>query len=133
VSGTLEQSDGADVMYLDGFTNRDNEPLPLIIRKGDGGYNYATTDLACVIDRVERIGAQKMWYVVGAPQAQHLQMVEAAAKKAGWLPANVEMQHVAFGNVLGADKKMLKSRSGDSVKLSALLEEAVERASRAVE
>jgi arginyl-tRNA synthetase len=133
VSGALEQSDGADVMYLDGFTNRDNEPLPLIIRKGDGGYNYATTDLACVIDRVERIGAQKMWYVVGAPQAQHLQMVEAAAKKAGWLPANVEMQHVSFGNVLGADKKMLKSRSGDSVKLSALLEEAVERASRAVE
>jgi arginyl-tRNA synthetase len=132
VSGALEQSDGADVMYLDGFTNRDNEPLPLIIRKGDGGYNYATTDLACVIDRVERIGAQKMWYVVGAPQAQHLQMVEAAAKKAGWLPANVEMQHVAFGNVLGADKKMLKSRAGDTVKLAALLDEAVERAATAV-
>ena len=128
----LVQSDGADVMFLDGFTNRDNEALPLIIRKGDGGYNYATSDLACVIDRVERIGADAMWYVVGAPQAQHLQMVEAAARLAGWLPDRVEMQHVAFGNVLGSDKKMLKSRSGDSVKLSALLDEAVERATAAV-
>ena len=130
--GHLQQSDGADVMFLDGFTNRDNEPLPLIIRKGDGGYNYATTDLACVIDRVERLGANRMWYVVGAPQAQHLQMVEAATRAAGWLPTNVEMRHVAFGNVLGSDRKMLKSRSGDSVKLSALLDEAVERATAAV-
>ncbi|MBU6226106.1 MAG: arginine--tRNA ligase [Acidobacteria bacterium] len=130
--GHLQQSDGADVMFLDGFTNRDNEPLPLIIRKGDGGYNYATTDLACVIDRVERLGANRMWYVVGAPQAQHLQMVEAATRAAGWLPPTVEMRHVAFGNVLGPDRKMLKSRSGDSVKLSALLDEAVERATAAV-
>jgi arginyl-tRNA synthetase len=73
-----------------------------------------------------------MWYVVGAPQAQHLQMVEAAARTAGWLPGEVEMRHVAFGNVLGSDKKMLKSRSGDSVKLSSLLDEAVERAAAAV-
>ena len=130
--GHLQQSDGADVIFLDGFTNRDNEPLPLIIRKGDGGYNYATTDLACVIDRVERLGANRMWYVVGAPQAQHLQMIEAATRAAGWLPESVEMRHVAFGNVLGSDKKMLKSRSGDSVKLSALLDEAVERATTAV-
>ena len=131
-SSHIVQSDGADVMFLDGFTNRDNEPLPLIIRKGDGGYNYATSDLACVIDRVERIGADAMWYVVGAPQAQHLQMVEAASRVVGWLPERVDMQHVAFGNVLGSDKKMLKSRSGDSVKLSALLDEAVERATLAV-
>ncbi|MFZ9697243.1 MAG: arginine--tRNA ligase [Ilumatobacteraceae bacterium] len=130
--GLLQQSDGADVMFLDGFKNRDNEPLPLIIRKGDGGYNYATTDLACVIDRVERLSANRMWYVVGAPQAQHLQMVETATRAAGWLPSTVEMRHVAFGNVLGSDKKMLKSRSGDSVKLSALLDEAVERATAAV-
>jgi arginyl-tRNA synthetase len=131
-AGRLQSSDGADVMFLDGFTNRENEPLPLIIRKGDGGYNYATTDLACVIDRVERLRANRMWYVVGAPQAQHLQMVEAATRAAGWLPENVEMRHVAFGNVLGSDKKMLKSRSGDSVKLSSLLDEAVERATTAV-
>jgi arginyl-tRNA synthetase len=132
-SGLLQRSEGADVMFLDGFTNRDNEPLPLIIRKGDGGYNYATSDLACVIDRVERVGADAMWYVVGAPQAQHLQMVEAAARKAGWLPDQIEMLHVSFGNVLGSDRKMLKSRSGDTVKLSALLDEATERAAAAVQ
>ena len=131
-SGHLRESDGASVMFLEGFTNRDNEPLPLIIRKADGGYNYATSDLACVIDRVERLAADRMWYVVGAPQAQHLQMVEAAARAAGWLPDAVEMRHVGFGNVLGSDKKMLKSRSGDTVKLSALLDEAIERAAAAV-
>jgi arginyl-tRNA synthetase len=128
----LETSDGADVVFADGFTNRDNEPLPLIIRKGDGGYNYATTDLACVIDRVERIGAQSLLYVVGAPQAQHLQMVEAVARKAGWLPEGFIMNHVSFGSVLGADRKMLKSRSGETVKLAALLDEAVERADSAI-
>ncbi len=125
----LEESDGADVVFVDGFTNRDNEPLPLIIRKGDGGYNYATSDLACVIDRVERLGARSLLYVVGAPQAQHLQMVEAVARKAGWLPDGFIMNHVSFGSVLGADRKMLKSRSGgETVKLNALLDEAVERA-----
>lgn len=128
----IEISDGAEVVFADGFTNRDNEPLPLIIRKGDGGYNYATTDLACIIDRVERIGAQSLLYVVGAPQAQHLQMVEAVARKAGWLPDGFTMTHVAFGSVLGADRKILKSRSGETVKLAALLTEAVERADLAV-
>ncbi|MEY3806102.1 MAG: arginyl-tRNA synthetase [Actinomycetota bacterium] len=130
--GLLQVSDGADVVFPEGFTNRDNDPLPLIIRKGDGGYNYATTDLACVIDRVERIGARSMLYVVGAPQAQHLQMVEAVARKAGWLPEGFSMNHVSFGSVLGADRKMLKSRSGDTVKLAALLDEAVERADQAI-
>ena len=131
-AGLLETSDGAEVVFPDGFTNRENEPLPLIIRKGDGGYNYATTDLACVIDRVERIGAQSLLYVVGAPQAQHLQMVEAVARKAGWLPEGFIMNHVSFGSVLGADRKMLKSRSGETVKLAALLDEAVERADAAI-
>ena len=131
-AGLLETSDGAEVVFPDGFTNRENEPLPLIIRKGDGGYNYATTDLACVIDRVERLGAQSLLYVVGAPQAQHLQMVEAVARKAGWLPEGFIMNHVSFGSVLGADRKMLKSRSGETVKLAALLDEAVERADAAI-
>jgi arginyl-tRNA synthetase len=131
-AGLLETSDGAEVVFPDGFTNRDNEPLPLIIRKGDGGYNYATTDLACVIDRVERLGAQSLLYVVGAPQAQHLQMVEAVARKAGWVPDGFIMNHVSFGSVLGADRKMLKSRSGETVKLAALLDEAVERADAAI-
>jgi arginyl-tRNA synthetase len=130
--GLLVESDGAEVVFVDGFTNRDNEPLPLIIRKGDGGYNYATSDLACVIDRVERLGAKSMLYVVGAPQAQHLQMVEAVARQAGWLPEGYSMNHVSFGSVLGPDRKILKSRAGETVKLTALLDEAVERAEAAV-
>ena len=130
--GLLTNSDGADVVFPEGFTNRENQPLPLIIRKTDGGYNYATSDLACVIDRVERLDSSLLLYVVGAPQAQHLQMVSAVAKQAGWLQAPREMVHVAFGNVLGADRKMLKTRSGDTIKLDALLTEAVERAAAAV-
>ncbi len=130
--GMMTKSDGADVVFPEGFTNRENQPLPLIIRKTDGGYNYATSDLACVIDRVERIEAELLLYVVGAPQAQHLQMIAAVATQAGWLKAPREMVHVSFGNVLGADKKMLKTRSGDTVKLDALLTEAVERAAKAV-
>jgi arginyl-tRNA synthetase len=128
----LVTSDGAEVVFVDGFVNRDNEPLPLIIRKTDGGYNYATSDLACVIDRVERLGATVILYIVGAPQAQHLEMVGVVSRKAGWVPETTQMVHVAFGNVLGADRKILKSRSGEVVKLDALLTEAVERAKDAV-
>ena len=124
----LEESDGASVVFPPGFTNRDGEPLPLIIRARTGGFNYATSDLTCVIDRVERLGADLMLYVVGAPQQQHLDMVFAVARMAGWLPDGVEAVHVAFGNVLGEDRKMLRSRSGDSVKLVDLLDEAIERA-----
>ena len=132
IAGILETNDGADVVFPPGFTNRDNEPLPMIVRKGDGGYGYAATDLATVIDRVERQGITSMLYVVGAPQAQHLQMVDAVARMAGWIDDSVEFNHVAFGSVLGADRKILKSRSGESIKLAALLDEAVERASAAI-
>ena len=128
----LVTSDGAEVVFPEGFVNRENEPLPLIIRKTDGGYNYATSDLACVIDRVERIGANVVLYVVGAPQAQHLEIVAAVSRMAGWVPEGTELTHVAFGNVLGADRKILKSRSGEVVKLDALLTESVERAAVAV-
>lgn len=131
-AGVLEVNDGAEVVFADGFTNRDNEPLPLIIRKGDGGYNYATTDLACVIDHVERVGAKASYYVVGAPQAQHFQMIEAVSRKAGFLPDDCTLNHIQFGSVLGADRKMFKSRSGDNVKLAELLDEAIERAAAAV-
>lgn len=131
-SGLLTTDDGAEVVFVDGYANRDNEPLPLIIRKADGGYNYAASDLACVIDRVERIGADRLLYVVGAPQAQHLAMVRDVAVLAGWLSEPARMEHVAFGSVLGEDRKMLKSRAGSAVKLDALLAEAVERALAAV-
>ena len=130
--GLLEQSDGADVVFPPGFSNRDGDPLPLIVQKGAGGFNYATSDLACVIDRVERLDADLMLYVIGAPQRQHLEMVFAVAEMAGWLAPPREAVHVAFGNVLGDDRKMLKSRSGEPMKFVELLDEAVERASVAV-
>ncbi|MGE0308126.1 MAG: arginine--tRNA ligase [Acidimicrobiia bacterium] len=130
--GLLTESDGADVVFPPGYTNREGEPLPLIIRKRDGGYNYATTDLATIIDRRERLGADRSLYVVGAPQAQHLQMVFAVAAQAGWLPDPSSCVHVAFGSVLGADGRMLRSRSGESVKLVELLTEAIDRATEAV-
>jgi arginyl-tRNA synthetase len=128
----LQRDDEAEVVFPHGFTNRENQPLPLIIRKKDGGYNYATSDLACVIDRVEKIGASLLVYVVGAPQAQHLAMVESVAQSAGWLHSPARMVHVAFGSVLGSDRKMLRSRSGEAVKLVELLEEAVQRADASI-
>ncbi len=126
-AGLLTESDGADVVFVPGFTNRDGDPLPLIVRKGNGGFNYATSDLACVIDRIERRGATLLLYVVGAPQAQHFDMVWQVCQMAGWLKDPVRCVHVAFGNVLGADGKMFKTRSGDTVKLVDLLDEAIER------
>ena len=131
-AGLLTESDGADVVFPPGFTNRDGDPLPLIVQKGAGGFNYATSDLACVIDRVERLDADLMLYVIGAPQQQHLQMVFAVAEMAGWLRPPREAVHVAFGNVLGTDRKILKSRSGEPMKFAALLDEAIERAADAV-
>jgi len=101
------------------------------VRKSDGGYGYAATDLAAIRDRVDRVGATLILYVVGAPQSQHLEMCFAVARLAGWLPDDVEAVHVAFGNVLGPDHKMLKSRAGTTVKLVELLDEAVERAAAA--
>ncbi len=131
-AGLLEDSEGAKVVFPSGFTNRDNEPLPLIVRSSAGAFMYATSDLACVLDRVERLEADLLLYVIGAPQAQHLQMVFEVSKMAGWLAPPAEAVHVAFGSVLGPDRKMLRSRSGESVKLIDLLDEAVERAAAAV-
>lgn len=131
-AGLVVDSDGARVVFPPGFQNRDGEPLPLIIQARTGGFNYATSDLTCIIDRIERLGADLLLYVVGAPQQQHLQMVFEVARMAGWLEPPAEAVHVAFGNVLGTDRKMLRSRSGDAVKLVELLDEAVDRAATAV-
>jgi arginyl-tRNA synthetase len=130
--GLLVEDDGALCVFPPGFTNRDGDPLPLIVRKSDGGFGYAATDLAAIRDRVDRLGATRILYVVGAPQAQHLQMCVAVARLAGWLPEGARAEHVAFGSVLGADRKMFKTRSGDSVKLVDLLDEAVGRATVAL-
>jgi arginyl-tRNA synthetase len=130
--GLLVESNGALCVFPEGFLHRDGEPFPLIIQKSDEGFGYAATDLAAIRDRVSRLGANRILYVVGAPQAQHFEMCFAVARLAGWLPASVEVEHVAFGNVLGADHKMLRTRSGETVKLIELLDEAVERALAAV-
>jgi arginyl-tRNA synthetase len=115
-------------VFPQGFTNRDGEPLPLIVRKQDGGYGYAATDLAALRFRTQTLRGTRLLYVVGTPQSQHLAMVFATGQLAGWLTPPTRAEHVAFGSVLGDDKKMLKTRSGESVLLAALLDEAVERA-----
>src|SRR6185369_12350314 len=134
VAAELEQrgiatiDDGALCVFVPGFTNREGEPLPLIVRKQDGGFGYAATDLAALRYRTQTLHGTRLLYVVGAPQAQHFAMVFAVGELAGWLKPPVRAEHVAFGAVLGADKKMLKTRAGDTVLLVSLLDEAVERA-----
>jgi arginyl-tRNA synthetase len=130
--GLLVVDDGAKCVFPPGFTNRDGDPLPLIVQKSDGGYGYATSDLAAIRHRVRDLGAKRILYVVGAPQAQHFSMCFAVAKMAGWLTDDVAAVHVSFGNVLGADHRMLATRSGQSVKLVDLLDEAVVRAKQAM-
>jgi arginyl-tRNA synthetase len=131
-AGLLVESDGAQCVFPPGYTNREGLPLPLIIQKSDGGYTYGASDLAALRDRFGRVGADLALYVVGMPQAQHLSMCFAVADAVGWLPSPSAAVHVGFGSVLGEDRKMFKSRSGESVKLVDLLDEAIARAAAAV-
>lgn len=137
VCETLEQkgiavvSDGALCIFLDGFTGRDDKPVPLIIRKSDGGYGYPTTDLATIRRRSLKFKSDRALYVVGAPQNLHFRMVWAAADKAGWVQGT-EPIHVQIGNVVGPDGKILKTRSGDLVSLQSLVDAALERAASVV-
>ena len=126
--GLLVEDHGAQCVFPEGFTNRQGDPLPLIVRKSDGGYGYPATDLACIRDRTERRGATTLIYVVGAEQALHLRLVFAVATLAGYLPATSAAVHVGFGLILGAGGKKLASRSGDSERLIDLLTEGVSRA-----
>lgn len=123
----LEESEGAKCVFLDGFTNKEGDPLPLIVQKSDGGFNYATTDLAALKYRVKEDEADRIIYVTDSGQANHFAGVFQVARKAGILPDEVEVVHVPFGLVLGKDGKRLKTRSGETVKLKDLLYEAVER------
>ncbi|MGI8752732.1 MAG: arginine--tRNA ligase [Acidimicrobiales bacterium] len=131
-AGLLVISDGARCVFPEGFTNRDGEPLPLIVQKSDGGFGYAATDLATVRDRFARLHADIALNVVGAPQAQHFAMCFAVARAVGWIPDGAEAEHVPFGNMLGSDRKMFRSRVGDTVKLSELVDEAMARAAAAI-
>ena len=130
--GIAVVDDGALCVFPPGFVGREGEPLPLIVRKKDGGFGYGATDLAALRFRHETLGGTRLLYVVGTTQQQHLAMVFEVAKLAGWLAPPVRAEHVGFGSVLGDDRKMLKSRSGENVKLIELLDEAVERALAAV-
>jgi arginyl-tRNA synthetase len=130
--GLLVEDDGALCVFPEGFENRAGEPLPLIVRKSDGGYGYPATDLAAVRDRTGRIGATRLLYVVAAEQTLHFRLVFAAAELAGYLPPGVEAVHVSFGFVLGADGKKMASRAGESERLIDLLSEGIERAETAL-
>jgi arginyl-tRNA synthetase len=126
--GIAVYSDGALVAFPPGFTGREGRPLPLIIRKTDGGYNYSTTDLATIRYRVDELGCDRAIYVVGSDQTLHFQMVFAVAIQAGWIPPGAVFEHAQIGLVLGTDGNRLRTRSGDNVQLSDLLAEAVDRA-----
>lgn len=129
--GMITISDGAKCVYLEGFAGREGEPLPMIIQKSDGGYNYDTTDMAALRQRIEVEEADRIIYVVDAGQSLHFQMLFKAAEKAGYLnPKKVEVNHVAFGVVLGSDGKKFKTRSGETEKLIDLLYESVSHAKK---
>jgi arginyl-tRNA synthetase len=127
-SGLLVENQGAKCVFLEGFTNREGEPLPLIVQKSDGGYNYATTDLASLRYRIQQDEAKRIIYVTDSGQANHFAQFIQVARKAGWIPDNVELVHVPFGLVLGEDGKKFQTRSGDTVRLRDLLDEAVSHA-----
>jgi arginyl-tRNA synthetase len=127
-SGLLTESDGAQCVFLEEFKGKDGNPLPVIIKKSDGGYLYATTDLAAVRYRCNTLGADRALYVVDARQSLHFQQVFAVAAAAGFIRSDCQLEHIAYGTMMGEDGKPFKTRSGDTVKLRELLEEAIRRA-----
>ncbi len=131
-AGVAVRSNGALCVFFDDIKGKDGEPVPLIVRKADGGFGYAATDLSAVRDRVGVLGADTLLYVVDARQALHFKMVFETARRAGWLTDKVRVLHLPFGTVLGKDGKPLKTREGVSFKLEDLLDAAVERAGSVV-
>jgi arginyl-tRNA synthetase len=132
-AGLLVTDQGAQCVFLDGFTNKDGDPLPLIVQKSDGGYNYATTDLAAIQYRIQNDHAQRLIYTTDVGQSNHFTQVFQVAQRAGWVPTTVELFHAPFGLVLGEGGKKFKTRSGDTVPLQELLEEAIAHARRDLE
>lgn len=130
--GIAVDSDGTKVVFLDEFKNQDNEPAAFIIQKKNGGFLYASTDLACLRYRINTLHGNRLLYVVDARQSLHFDELFTVARKAGWLPDTVHAEHVPFGTMMGKDGKPFKTRSGDTVKLMDLLNEAVTRASALV-
>ncbi len=127
------ESDGAMCVFPPGFQNKEGNPLPFIIQKSDGAFLYATTDLAALRFRINELKADKVIYVTDARQAQHFNMLFETVKMAGWTNDEIDLMHVTFGTMLGTDGKPFKTRTGGTVKLKDLLNEAVERATTVVE
>jgi len=127
-AGLLTDSRGAKCVFLEEFRGNGGEPLPVIVQKSDGGYLYATTDLAAMRYRVRQLHADRILYVTDARQHLHFAQVFAVARKAGFVPESVSLEHVAFGMMLGTDNKPFKTREGGTVKLADLLDEAERRA-----
>ena len=127
-AGLLQESDGARCVFLDEFVGKDGDPLPVIIQKTDGGFLYATTDLAAVDYRCHELNADRSLYVVDARQSLHFQQVFAVAAAAGFSDSSISLEHISYGTMMGSDGKPFKTRSGDVVKLVDLLDEAVSRA-----
>jgi len=131
-SGLAVEDDGAKVVFIDELADKNGNPSPMIIEKRGGGYLYATTDLAAARYRADTLKADRALYFIDARQSLHMKQVFATARKAGFVPTTMELQHLAFGTMMGADGKPFKTRSGGTVKLADLLEEAVERATALV-
>jgi arginyl-tRNA synthetase len=127
-TGLLVEDQGAKCVFLEGFTNKEGDPLPLIVQKSDGGYNYATTDLAAIRYRIQHDQGEQIIYITDIGQSNHFAQVFQVAQRAGWVPDSVELVHVPFGLVLGEDGKKFRTRSTETVRLQDLLDEAIVRA-----
>ena len=130
--GLAVESEGATVVFLDEFKNKEGEPMGVIIQKKDGGYLYTTTDIACAKYRYETLHADRVLYYIDSRQHQHLMQAWTIVRKAGYVPESVSLEHHMFGMMLGKDGKPFKTRAGGTVKLADLLDEALERARRLV-
>lgn len=122
------EDQGAQVVFIDELADKNGDPSVFIVQKAGGGYLYATTDLAAIRYRVKQLKANRILYFIDARQSLHMKQVFATARMAGWVPENTELLHCAYGTIMGEDGKPFKTRSGDTVKLSNLLNEAVDRA-----
>ena len=132
-AGLLVEDNGAQCVFLEGFTNKDGEALPMIVQKSNGGYNYSTTDLAAIRYRVTQDKVDRIIYTTDAGQSNHFAQIFQVARRAGWVPDTVELSYAPFGLVQGEDGKRLKSRSGEAVPLQELLDEAIARTRATVE
>nr|WP_237733855.1 arginine--tRNA ligase [Vibrio fluvialis] len=131
--GLAQEDDGAQVVFLEEFKNKDGEPMGVIIQKRDGGFLYTTTDIACAKYRYETLGADRVLYFIDSRQHQHLMQAWTIVRKAGYVPEEVTLEHHAFGMMLGKDGRPFKTRAGGTVRLADLLDEAEERAKALIE